>query len=213
MAPRASERPWVPPPEAGSHAASTSITGQRKLAGDEGVWFFISADITLFALLFLLFMVERSKAPALFEQSRPLLDPRLGVLNTLILLTSSWLVALAVHSARLGRRAAVSRYLTLGMLVGAGFAVSKIFEYWHKISAGITMLSNDFFMFYFALTGLHFLHFVVGMVVLAVCLAKSRQDAMDERFVVWIESSGCYWHMVDLLWIVLFPMLYLLHVP
>jgi len=202
----------VHPPDT-TLATTNDATGQRRLAGDEGVWFFISADITLFALLFGLFMVERGKAVALFEQSRQLLDPRLGVLNTLILLTSSWLVALAVHSARDGQRAAVQRYLALGMLVGAGFAVSKIFEYWHKIAAGITMLSNDFFMFYFALTGLHFLHFVVGMAVLAVCLAKSRQDALDARFVVWIESSGCYWHMVDLLWIVLFPMLYLLHAP
>ena len=190
-----------------------AVTGQRRLAGDEGVWFFITADITMFAVFFALFVVERYKAVALFETSRQKLDPVLGVLNTLILLSSSWLVALAVHSARSGRRDAVQRYLTLGMLVGAGFAVSKIFEYWQKISHGITLLSNDFFMFYFALTGLHFLHFVFGMVVLAVCLAKSRTDALDQKYVVWIESSGCYWHMVDLLWIVLFPMLYLLHAP
>ena len=192
---------------------SQAVTGQRRLAGDEGVWFFITADITMFAVFFALFVVERYKAVALFETSRQKLDPVLGVLNTLILLSSSWLVALAVHSARSGRRDAVQRYLTLGMLVGAGFAVSKIFEYWQKISHGITLLSNDFFMFYFALTGLHFLHFVIGMVVLAVCLAKSRTDALDQKYVVWIESSGCYWHMVDLLWIVLFPMLYLLHAP
>lgn len=190
-----------------------AVTGQRRLAGDEGVWFFITADITMFAVFFALFVVERYKAVALFEISRQKLDPVLGVLNTLILLSSSWLVALAVHSARSGRRHAVQRYLTLGMLVGAGFAVSKIFEYWQKISHGITLLSNDFFMFYFALTGLHFLHFVIGMVVLAVCLAKSRTDALDQKYIVWIESSGCYWHMVDLLWIVLFPMLYLLHAP
>lgn len=192
---------------------SQAVTGQRRLAGDEGVWFFITADITMFAVFFALFVVERYKAVALFETSRQKLDPVLGVLNTLILLSSSWLVALAVHSARSGRRDAVQRYLTLGMLVGAGFAVSKIFEYWQKISHGITLLSNDFFMFYFALTGLHFLHFVIGMVVLAVCLAKSRTDALDQKYIVWIESSGCYWHMVDLLWIVLFPMLYLLHAP
>ncbi len=202
------------PPEAITDARDhESFTGQRKLAGDEGVWFFISVDITLFAVFFLLFMVERYKAVALFEQSRQQLDPLLGALNTLILLTSSWLVALAVHHARAGRRHAVSRYLTLGMLVGAGFAVTKVFEYWHKIASGITLLTNDFFMFYFALTGLHFLHFIIGMVVLAVCLSKSRHDAMDEDFVLWIESSGCYWHMVDLLWIVLFPLLYLLHAP
>ncbi len=189
----------------------TLITDQRKLAGDEGVWFFICADITLFGVLFGLFMVERYKAVALFEQSRLALDPLLGALNTLILLSSSWLVALAVHSARAGQREAVGRYLVLSMLVGAGFAVTKVFEYWHKIAAGITLLTNDFFMFYFALTGLHFLHFLVGLVVLGVCWFKSRHEAIDARYVVWIESSGCYWHMVDLLWIVLFPMLYLLH--
>ena len=202
------------PPEATADArasAHTACAGQRKLAGDAGVWFFISADITMFAVLFLLFLVERYRTVALFEQSRLQLDPALGVLNTLILLSSSWLVALAVHSARHGKRAAVSRYLGLGMLVGAGFAVTKIYEYWHKIAAGITLLSNDFFMFYFALTGLHFLHFAIGMVVLAVCWSKSRGDTLDDNFVIWIESSGCYWHMVDLLWIVLFPLLYLLH--
>lgn len=214
--PRASARWLVPLSEldgAAEEGLHLNVTSQRKLAGDEGVWFFVAADITMFAVFFALFMVERYKAAALFESSRRALDPALGVLNTLILLTSSWLVALAVHHARAGRRAEVTRHLALGMLVGAGFAVTKVYEYWHKIADGITLLTNDFFMFYFALTGLHFLHFVVGMVVLAVCLSKSRQDAMDERFVIWIESSGCYWHMVDLLWIVLFPMLYLLHAP
>ena len=202
------------PPEATADArasAHTACASQRKLAGDAGVWFLISADITMFAVLFLLFLVERYRAVALFEQSRLQLDLALGVLNTLILLSSSWLVALAVHSARHGKRAAVSRYLGLGMLVGAGFAVTKIYEYWHKIAAGITLLSNDFFMFYFALTGLHFLHFAIGMVLLAVCWSKSRGDTLDDNFVIWIESSGCYWHMVDLLWIVLFSLLYLLH--
>ena len=204
------------PPEAtaDARAAAHAIrAGQRKLAGDEGGWLFISADISMFAVLFLLFMVERYRVVALFEGSRLQLDPALGVLNTLFLLSSSWLVALAVQCAREGKRAAVSRYLRLGMLVGAGFAVTKIYEYWHKASAGITLLTDDFFMFYFALTGLHFLHFAIGMVVLAVCWSKSRRDVMDERFVIWIESSGCYWHMVDLLWIVLFPMVYLLHAP
>ena len=204
------------PPEAGfAPDAGPAVTpaGQRRLAGDEGVWFFIVADMSLFAVFFLLFMTERYKAPALFESSRQQLDVLLGALNTLILLTSSWLVALAVHHARAGRRAAVMRFLGLGMTVGAGFAVTKVYEYWHKIEAGITLLSNDFFMFYYALTGLHFLHFLIGMVVLAVCVAKTRRDALDGRYLVWIESSGCYWHMVDLLWLVLFPMIYLLRAP
>jgi nitric oxide reductase NorE protein len=204
----------VPRPEpVATHDALTRVSGRPRLAGDEGVWFFISADITLFAVLFLLFMIERAKAVDLFEAGRRQLTPELGLLNTVILLTSSWLVALAVHHARDGRRDAVTRYLIAGMAVGAGFAVTKVFEYWGKIAHGITLLTSDFFSFYFALTGLHFLHFLVGLGVLAVCVAKSRRDRLDEKFVVWIESSGCYWHMVDLLWIVIFPMIYLLRAP
>lgn len=184
-----------------------------KAAGDEGVWFFITADITLFAVLFGAFMTERHGAPLVFERSRQLLDPALGTLNTVILLTSSWLVALSVHAARKADRRQVVRLLGAGMLVGLGFAVTKLVEYSDKIGAGLTMVHDDFFMFYWTLTGLHFVHYLIGMVVLGVCLYKARRDAIDGRFVVWLESSGCYWHMVDLLWIVIFPMIYLLRAP
>lgn len=187
-----------------------SVAARPRAVGDEGVWFFISADIALFAVFFAAFMVYRHGDPVLFEASRQLLSPGLGTLNTLILLTSSWLVALAVHAARDADRTAVVRFLAAGMLVGSGFAVTKAVEYSGKIGAGLTMVHNDFFMFYWTLTGLHFLHFLIGMVVLGVCLYKAKRDPLDARFVVWIESSGCYWHMVDLLWIVLFPMIYLL---
>ncbi len=179
-------------------------------AGDEGVWFFISADIALFAVFFAAFMVYRYASPALFEHSRQQLDVGLGTLNTLILLSSSWLVALAVHAARDGERRRVLRLLGAGMLVGSGFAVTKLIEYAAKIEAGLTMVRNDFFMFYWALTGLHFVHFLIGMGVLGVCWYQARRGPVDGRYVLWIESGGCYWHMVDLLWIVLFPMIYLL---
>lgn len=194
---------------AGGVIANARVVRPRAV-GDEGVWFFISADIALFAVLFAAFMLHRHEDPALFEQSRRLLDAGVGTLNTVILLTSSWLVALAVHAARDGERAAVSRYLVAGIGVGAGFALTKVYEYTTKVQDGLTMLSNDFFMFYYALTGLHFVHFVIGMAVLTVCWHKCRRDPIDDRYRVWIESSGCYWHMVDLLWIVLFPMIYLL---
>ena len=174
------------------------------------MWFFIAADISLFAVLFAAFMTYRHGAPELFEQSRQALNLVLGTANTLILLTSSWLVALAVHAAREADRRKVVRLLTAGMLVGSGFAITKAFEYADKIAAGLTMVHNDFFMFYWTLTGLHFVHFLIGMVVLGVCLYKAHHDVLDARFVVWIESGGCYWHMVDLLWIMIFPMIYLL---
>jgi len=186
------------------------VAGRPRLAGDDGVWFFISADITLFGVLFLLFVTERYKAAPLFESSRQQLEPLFGVFNTLVLLTSSWLVALAVQAARGADRPRLRRRLLLAMVVAAAFAVAKAIEYGQKFAAGITLVTNDFFGFYFALTGLHFLHYLVGMGVLAVCFAKAGRDSLDDRYVVWIESSGCYWHMVDLLWIFIFPMLYLL---
>jgi nitric oxide reductase NorE protein len=174
------------------------------------VWVFITADIMAFGLFFLLFTVGRVMHPALYEASRQELNAAIGLLNALILLTSSWFMVMAVSAARQGARSRVVRYLSLAMLVGAGFGVSKVFEYSSKISAGITMLTNEFFSYYFVFTGIHFLHFLVGMVVLLVCLVKARSQPLDAGYVVWIESSGCYWHMVDLLWIMLFPLLYLL---
>ncbi|PKO89840.1 MAG: cytochrome-c oxidase [Betaproteobacteria bacterium HGW-Betaproteobacteria-12] len=174
------------------------------------IWAFITADVLAFALFFVLFMAERGRQVALFDQSSLQLDANLGLLNTLILITSSWLVALGVEAARHGNRLALRRWLLLAMLVGAGFAVTKFIEYSAKIGHGITMLSNDFFMFYFALTGIHFLHFLVGIGVLLMLWMQARDRELAGSFMVWLESGGIYWHMVDLLWIVLFPMLYLL---
>lgn len=181
-----------------------------KLPGDSGVWVFIIADLAAFAVFFLIFSVGRMEAPALYEESRQHLDTTLGLLNTLIMLTSSLFMVRAVHAAREGHRSAVIRNLLLTIVVGAGFAVTKIMEYSAKVDAGIGLTSNEFFTYYFAFTGIHFLHFVIGLGAIAMMVVKSRYDALDANFVTWIESVGCYWHMVDLLWIMLFPMLYLL---
>jgi nitric oxide reductase NorE protein len=181
-------------------------------AGDGGVWVFITADVCMFGLFFTIFIWERFHKVALFEQSRQLLDPNIGLLNTLFLLTSSWFMVGAVHSAREGRHQAVLLFLALTMLAGSGFAVSKIIEYSHKAHMGISMLTNDFFMYYFIFTGIHYLHFWIGMLVLGILWFKARRCPVpsDRECLLWIESGGCYWHMVDLLWLVLFPLLYLL---
>lgn len=181
----------------------------RRLAGDAGLWFFITADTMAFGLFFLLFTLGRMAQPELYSASAQQLSVGLGVINTLILLTSGWLMALAVEAAREGVRARVLRHLVLAMLVGMGFAITKVFEYHTKIKANITMLTNEFFMYYFAFTGVHFLHFLIGIGALLFLLAKARHDAIDDKFRVWIESGATYWHMVDLLWIMLFPLLYL----
>ena len=180
------------------------------LPGDPGVWMFLTADVSLFGLFFYVFASGRLAAPEIYEQSRRQLSAGIGLTNTLILLTSSLFVALAVDAARQGERDRVKRNLALAMLAGCGFALLKVTEYALKIHAGLVVTTNEFFAYYYGFTGIHFLHLLIGLGVLGVALAKARREAIDARYVVWIESSGCYWHMVDLLWIVLFPMLYLL---
>jgi nitric oxide reductase NorE protein len=191
-------------------AADPTQTGQvARLPGDSGVWTFIIADMGAFAMFFLIFTVARVGSPGLFEASRQHLDIWLGLLNTLILLTSSFFMVRAVEAARAGVRAGITRNLALTILIGLGFAVSKMVEYSTKIDAGIGLTTNEFFTYYFVLTGIHFLHYVIGIGALAMMLVKAQRDVLDDRFRIWIESVGCYWHMVDLLWIMLFPMLYL----
>ncbi len=180
------------------------------LPGDSGIWTFIIADMGAFAMFFLVFTLGRIGAPDVFEASRQHLDAGIGLLNTIILLTSSLFMVRAVEAARGGDRAATLCNLALTILIGLGFAVTKVLEYKAKGSAGIGLTTNEFYTYYFAFTGIHFLHFLVGIAALLMMLVKSRRDALDARFRTWIESVGCYWHMVDLLWIMLFPMLYLL---
>lgn len=178
--------------------------------GDPGLWMFLSADVCMFGLFFLIFVWERARAVTAFEESRRLLDPTVGMANTLFLLTASWFMVGAVHAVRRRRRRAVRRYVVLAFLAGTGFGVLKLSEYVGKIGAGITMLTNDFFTYYFVFTGVHFLHFVGGMVMLVVLFL--RMGAAREGEVLWTESIASYWHMVDLLWLMLFPLLYLMRV-
>jgi nitric oxide reductase NorE protein len=184
--------------------------GGRRLVGDSGLWVFVTADTFAFGLFFLIFTLGRYAQPELYRESAGHLNAAVGALNTIILLTSGWLMVLSVEAAKQGARPLLRKRLTLTMLVALGFAVTKIWEYSTKIQAGITLLTDEFFMYYFVFTGVHFLHYLIGMVALMVTLSKAGSDVLDERYQHWIESVAAYWHMVDLLWIVLFPLLYLL---
>lgn len=192
--------------------AQASVPAASILRGGQvpGVLVFIIADMIVFCMLFAGFMIERMGQLAVFDQSATTLDVRLGVLNTLILVTSGFFVVLAVHAAQAGRLVATRRWLLVSFLVGAGFGVTKLVEYSSKIGHGITMHTNDFYMFYYALTGAHFLHFLGGMIALAVLWFMAGREPVNGRLFGVIESGALYWHMVDLLWIFIFPMLYLL---
>jgi len=176
----------------------------------EGVWVFIGADSVIFAILFLSFMQDRLKHPAVFEASRHTLNMHLGGLDTLILLTSSWSVALAVQAMKRDEIDREPRLLFGGALTGLMFVVSKSFEYFQKFSHGLNPGTNPFFMWYFTLTGIHLLHVIAGTSLLTYLWVRSRRGTYDHLHKSVPESVASYWHLVDLLWVVLFPLLYLM---
>ena len=183
-----------------------------RLPGADGIWALIGADSVVFAVLFLTFMQERRHGPTLFETGRQTLNLNLGGIDTLILLTSSWCVAMAIQALKRDRRGEVSRYLLAGALTGVLFMVSKSVEYFQKISQGITPATNGFYMWYFVLTGIHLVHVVLGTGLLAYVWSRSRHGAYGSANPAVPESVASFWHLVDLLWIVLFPLLYLMKV-
>jgi nitric oxide reductase NorE protein len=186
-----------------------TTTKTRRLPGVEGVWVFVAADMVVFCVLFVSFMQARSADPALFEVSRQALNANFGGVNTLILLTSSWFVVLAVHSAQEDRISEVPRFLAGGFFCGVAFVISKAIEYTVELTSGHTAGANDFFMYYFSLTGLHLAHVTAGTVILGVLWNKSRQGAYHGMNTRGLEAGATYWHMVDFLWVMIFPLLYL----
>jgi nitric oxide reductase NorE protein len=178
------------------------------LPGDQGVFFFITADMAMFAVFFLLFMVGQAQDPEGYRASRAALDPVLGLANTLILVFSGWWMVRAVEAGRAGNWLLARSRVLAAMLFGSAFAITKAYEYYAKISKGITLTSSEFFGYYFAFTGIHFLHFALGIGVMAVTAGKLARPE-GAKTLLWLESAAAYWHMVDLLWMVLFPMFYL----
>jgi nitric oxide reductase NorE protein len=182
----------------------------RRLPGVDGVWVFIGADSVIFAILFLSFMQDRLKNPAVFEAGRQTLNMNLGGIDTLILLTSSWSVALAVQAMKRDEINREPLLLLGGAVTGLMFMVSKAIEYFEKFAHGITPGTNPFFMWYFTLTGIHLIHVVVGTSMLTYLWIRSRRGTYDHLHKAVPESVASYWHLVDLLWIMIFPLLYLM---
>jgi nitric oxide reductase NorE protein len=191
----------------------------RHLPGEEGIWLFILGDMMVFALFFLTFVYYRGTDISLYVGAQRALNERFGLINTLFLLSSSWCVAMAIRALRRaahggGEADAVARRATLllglAMLFGVAFVVLKVVEYQEKFAAGITVLTNEFFMFYFMFTSIHLVHVLIGLGVLTYLLVLSRTPAIDESDVRTFESGAAFWHLVDLLWVILFALLYLM---
>ena len=182
----------------------------RRLPGDLAIWFFILAEMLAFAVFFAAYAFARAHDPALFNLYQQTLDRNAGALNTVLLITGSWFVVLAVQAAHRDDTPAVARNILLGFLCGGGFLVVKVVEYAEKFGAGISMSTNTFYMFYISLTFFHFMHVILGMVILAIPWFQARQGAYTSQSANGLESGAAYWHMVDLLWIILFPLVYVM---
>ena len=182
----------------------------RRLPGDLAIWFFILAEMLAFAVFFATYAFARAKNVEMFNLYQQTLDRNLGGLNTLLLITGSWFVVLAVQAAHRDDTPAISRNILLGWLCGAGFLAVKVIEYAEKFGAGISLSTNTFYMFYISLTFFHFMHVILGMVILTVLWFQSRNGLYGSHGANGLESGAAYWHMVDLLWIILFPLVYVM---
>ena len=179
--------------------------------GDLAIWFFILAELLAFAVFFAAYAFARAKNPDLFDEMQRTLNRDAGAVNTLLLITASWCVARGVHAVvKYNDSVKASRWLLGGIAGGAGFLVVKLFEYTHVFGSGITLSTNTFYMFYISLTFFHFMHVILGMVILTVLWAQTRKGLYGPGNANGLESGAAYWHMVDLVWIVLFPLVYVM---
>ncbi|MEX1667407.1 cytochrome c oxidase subunit 3 family protein [Zhongshania guokunii] len=188
----------------------SSLTKEKHIPGEAGIWIFVLGDMFIFGLFFVTFAYYRSFDLELFQSSQAQLNQNWGALNTVLLLTSSWFVVLGMSAVRKGLRGMARKCLSLAWLCGLGFGIVKIFEYGEKIEHGINLTTNDFFMYYYIFTGIHFLHLIIGMGVLTYMILRLRHNKPLKDDLALLESGATYWHMVDLLWIVLFSILYLI---
>lgn len=180
---------------------------------EDGVWVFIFGELSMFSVFFATYLFYRAASVDLYNASQASLNHALGAFNTLVLLGSSYFVATAMAALRQpGAGERVHKRLRYAMVCGALFVAVKISEYISAISHGHNVLTNEFFMFYFTLTGIHLMHVLVGLLLLgAVSLqVRSTLSAPGQISAALAGFASNFWHMVDIVWIVLFPLLYLL---
>ncbi|HVZ22632.1 MAG TPA: cytochrome c oxidase subunit 3 family protein [Vicinamibacterales bacterium] len=197
------------------------LVQQREVA-TLGMWVFLVTELLFFGGLFLVYSVYRTWYPDAFAAGSRELILWAGTLNTIVLITSSLTMALAVHAAQVGRRRALIALLLMTMALGCVFLGVKAFEYWteyheHHVPAWgfefepkYFLHAQIFFALYFVMTGLHALHMIIGLGIMSVMVWLSWRGRVTPEYYNPIEVSGLYWHFVDIVWIFLYPLLYLI---
>ena len=191
---------------------------QQYEAANMGMWAFIAQEIMFFGGLFAGYIVYRYKYLAAFTEGSNHLPIELGALNTAVLIGSSFTMAMAVRSAQVGEKGPLLRWILATMALGTAFLGVKIVEYADKYHQGlIPGISFDgpgqlkiFFSFYFAMTGMHALHMIIGLGIMLWMIPRIRRGTYTREYFSPVENFGLYWHFVDIVWIFLFPLLYLI---
>jgi cytochrome c oxidase subunit III len=194
---------------------------QQADASKIGMWLFLATEILLFGGLFVGFGISQIKYPDAFLAAHEHLQKPLGFLNTVVLLISSWTMVMGVWSARNNKQKALQIFLMLTIFCALIFLGVKYFEYEHKFHDGLlpgrfythgplTDHQFVFFSFYFMMTGLHGIHILGGIGVLTWILIRARRGEFSTAYYTPVDNVGLYWHLVDLIWIYLFPLLYLI---
>ncbi len=173
------------------------------------MWIIIFLELITFGMAMTAFVYYGSEQAEVFHQSRLQLNPAFGAINTVFLLTSGFCMANAVHQFKEKNSQKSSLYFKLTMLGGTLFILLKGIEYYAKIESGISLETNIFFTFYWLLTGFHLIHVIMGLIILAWTnygMTKKNSDTQIED----VEACAAFWHMCDLIWLLLFPVLYLI---
>ncbi len=194
---------------------------QQKEAATLGMWIFLATEVLFFGAMFLGYSVYRSAYGEPFGEASRHLDILLGAVNTAVLLCSSLSMAMAVHEAQMGNRKMLIAFLGITMLLGVVFLGIKFYEYYHKYEEGLipgvhfawsgpaAPPASIFFLFYFIMTGMHALHMIIGLGVMTVLMILAKMNKFSSSYYTPVEMGGLYWHFVDIIWVFLFPLLYL----
>lgn len=183
---------------------------EPSLPGDFAIWVFIFAELATFGILFITYAFARAYHVEMFNTGQTSLVKSYGAINTLVLITSSYFVVQAVSAIKENLTHQGVRWLSLALLMGLFFVVIKLIEYHEKLSVGLGLETNLFFMFYFFMTFFHFMHVLLGMIILAALLFKTQRGGYGANNYIGLETGASYWHMVDLVWIILFPLVYVM---
>jgi len=189
----------------------TAVEQRNYPPGDLAIWIFIIAELSVFAIFFSAYAFTRANHVELFNTWQLTLDRDSALINTIALITSSYFVMRSVAAIKGDKAQHCMLWLLAALAMGFIFLAVKSVEYAEHYRHGINLRTNLFYMFYLSLTFFHFMHVIMGMVILAAVALKANKGGYSAAEHSGVETGASYWHMVDIVWLVLFPLVYVMH--